>query len=1163
MSTAQLLLLALVLAPVLAAAVGLPVGRRHRGAAAGIAVTGGIVSLAAALGLAGSCWSQACEPVTLGRLDVGSQTLTLGYDLDPTTSLVVVAVAVVALCVQVYSVGYLVPHHGDTGPLRYAPYAATVSLFSAAMLLVVGAQDLLLMLVGWEVMGFASYLLIGHHSERPAARRAALQAFLVTRLADVGFIVAVLAAYQAVGTTNIPALLSALEPGQAAPGPNPVAVTVAALGLVIAVAGKSAQFPLQGWLPDAMEGPTPVSALIHAATMVAAGVVVLFRLGALLSAAPVAMSLLGVIACVSMLAAGLAALCADDLKRVLAWSTVSQIAVMLAALALGGTAGPVAAIMLMLAHAAFKALLFLTAGAISVRFGTTKLAGLADLRRREPRLTVLLGIGLAGLAALPPLAGFVGKEGVLTAAHHAYSDGESLLPGWLALAVLVSLGLTTLLTATYSGRLFGALTRLDLTKPVGLAPARQAVPGASSGGPHAQDAVAVAPAGGAAAQAALADSAGAVAQDGPGEPVRYLADDSIEAQQPTDNAQSSSPAPPASPSPPTRSAGTIGQAETGDGTDTDAPGHTETLGGQGSAALPGGADRATVGPIDAPAGASVGPVDVESDSGTGDSAERRGPQFAPPPAPAADSTPDETLTFVDSHGDVQDWDLIAHLDTARPPRWSAEGRAKREYERQEARRRVESGHEDAHSRRLAGRRWRREHDAAEHEQQQEPGAAGQGVARPGAVRPPMAQPATPSEGSPQPGQSQPDPRNQPTEALGHDRPQTWTTRPLDASRPHSRLVSRVSDPSPDQSPDPAAGQSRDNTPTGSAPGHRTDRLDSPAADRPGAGAAAGTQSGPATSQERPGPRGLPNRLARAVAGQRRLPEPGAGTPDDGAATGRAEYAAPGSTQPIGDRGAPAPGAGSSPATGLPATGSGSPPATGSPTTGSAGSPVRLSAGAAQPAPAPGAVPSGTPHSATPHSATPQSATSRPAPTRAERPPKPPVPPLPPPAPVPGPAVGGSILGPLVLLAVLTVAGGALAFVAPGLQGYQIGWLTSLVGIVLAVAGVAIGLLRGPAGHRDVATRLPDGLRAVAAGGFGYQRVQQVVVVRPVRALARLIALGDEAVIGTWVSAPSLLAGLGRQLVRFQSGRISDYLAWVGAAAVLVGILVLTLAGAMR
>ncbi len=455
-----------VVLPAVVALVGLPLAGRSRGWGREWAVLGAAAVLVAALVEAWAVFTAGDigRVPFLGALDLadgsgadgsGPGGIRLDLRADSLSASVAVAVALVALCVQVYSTSYLAepadpePSDADPGrpapasaPTRYPAYAATVSLFTAAMMTVVHANDLVLLLVGWEVMGACSYLLVGHHSERPAARAAAVKAFLVTRVGDLGVLLAVVLLLATAGTTSIPALLAA------APELPTSSTTAAALLLLAGVAGKSAQFPLHTWLPDAMEGPTPVSALIHAATMVAAGVYLVARLLPLFLAAPAALTVAAVIAAVTMLGAALAAVAQDDLKRLLAWSTISQVAYMLGGVAVARAANDAApAVLHLLAHAAFKALLFLVAGCVVHLVGSTLLRDMGGLRSTDPLLAGLFALGLAALAGLPPLSGFWSKEAVLGAAEGALDD-----VGWPAALVLVSGLLTTLVTGAYAGR---------------------------------------------------------------------------------------------------------------------------------------------------------------------------------------------------------------------------------------------------------------------------------------------------------------------------------------------------------------------------------------------------------------------------------------------------------------------------------------------------------------------------------------------------------------------------------------------------------------------------------------------------------------------------------------------------------------------------------------
>jgi NADH-quinone oxidoreductase subunit L len=432
--------------PAVAALLGLPFGR-SRPLAQELAVFFSIGTAAAAIVefVAVTRDGPVGGIAFLGQARTGVVTLQLDLRADQLSALMAIAAGVVAACVQVYSVAYLAGDGTPEEPTRYPSFAATVSMFTAAMMLVVHSADLVLLLVGWEIMGLASYLLIGHHSRRPAARAAAAKAFLVTRAGDVGVLLAVVVLAAGAGTTSIGQLSQ-----RAAAGEIPQSTLLAAALLLLAgVAGKSAQFPLHTWLPDAMEGPTPISALIHAATMVAAGVFLVARLLPLYLAVPSALQVAAVIASISMVGAALAAIAQDDLKRLLAYSTISQVAYMLGGVAVatadGGSAAP--GIFHLLSHAGFKALLFLAAGCIIHLAGSTLLVDMGGLLRSHRSLAVLFGIGLAALAGVPPLGGFWSKETVLTAASEAAENGS--WAGWL---VLLAGLVTALLTGLYAGR---------------------------------------------------------------------------------------------------------------------------------------------------------------------------------------------------------------------------------------------------------------------------------------------------------------------------------------------------------------------------------------------------------------------------------------------------------------------------------------------------------------------------------------------------------------------------------------------------------------------------------------------------------------------------------------------------------------------------------------
>ena len=418
-----------VVLPALAGLLGL-LARRQRAVAAAIAVSASAYVTVLAL-IQWIAPSRTADIETLGRLPLGDLAVPLHLLSDRVSGLVSFVVALVVLAIQVFTAWYL---RDDP---RYGQFAATVSLFASGMLLVVQSADLVLMLVGWEIMGWCSWLLIGHDSERPAARRAAYKAFLVTRVADIGMVVGIVALSVRAQSTDLFAVLTARG--------EPALLTVGLVGVAIGVAGKSGLVPFHDWLPDAMEGPTPASALIHAATMVAAGTYVIARLFALYAAHDGARTLLAVLAAVTMVYAALLAFAQTDLKRLLAYSTLSQIAIMLSALAAApGDVGPGPGISHLIGHAFFKALLFLGAGWLSVLAGATAVAALRGRLRRTGALRWSMAIGLAALAGVPPLIGFFTKDTVIDAALEGTGAGARI--------VVVALFVTVLLTAAYCTR---------------------------------------------------------------------------------------------------------------------------------------------------------------------------------------------------------------------------------------------------------------------------------------------------------------------------------------------------------------------------------------------------------------------------------------------------------------------------------------------------------------------------------------------------------------------------------------------------------------------------------------------------------------------------------------------------------------------------------------
>ncbi|XCM30399.1 NADH-quinone oxidoreductase subunit L [Streptomyces parvus] len=430
------------LLPFLGALAGLAVGRTAPGFVRPLAIlptlTAAVLAVLVAVRQGGGRAIDAATQLT----PTGSVPIDLALHLDGFAVLVAVLVTVVATCVQLYSTAYL------RDDARYPSYAALVSLFTSAMLLVVYSGDLMVLLVGWEIMGICSYFLVGHYWETPEARAASLKAFLVTKLGDVPFLIGLFALAADTGSFRITKILAAVANGGLE---HP---TLIALLLLAGVAGKSAQFPLHTWLPDAMAGPTPVSALIHAATMVAAGIYFVARLLPVFAASGAALVVLAVMAAVTMVGSGLAALAQDDIKRVLAYSTIGQLGYMSGALAVGDRG---AAVFHLISHGAFKAVLFLAAGVVIHAAGTNSLAAMSrmsGLARRIPDAYWTMTVALLALAAIPPFAGFFSKEAVLVAAEHTALGDRTVAPAAAGWTILIAGLLAAVLTASYAVRLW-------------------------------------------------------------------------------------------------------------------------------------------------------------------------------------------------------------------------------------------------------------------------------------------------------------------------------------------------------------------------------------------------------------------------------------------------------------------------------------------------------------------------------------------------------------------------------------------------------------------------------------------------------------------------------------------------------------------------------------
>jgi NADH-quinone oxidoreductase subunit L len=374
--------------------------------------TAGYITIAALLGSLGlSVWAltevmATGQPLPVPDISwavVDGLTIKLGLMVDQLTVVMLIVVTVVSLMVQIYSQGYM---KGDAG---YHRYFAFMSLFTASMLGLVLADNLLFTYVFWEMVGLCSYLLIGFWFHRPAAANAAKKAFIVTRLGDFGFLAAILLIFFNTGTLDLTQLHSMAIAGTLAG----TTLTWAAIGIFAGAVGKSAQFPLHTWLPDAMEGPTPVSALIHAATMVAAGVFLVARTFPLFENSTEAITTVAVVGGFTAIFAATMGLVMNDIKRVLAYSTISQLGYMMLGLGVGGIA---IGIFHLFNHAFFKALLFLGAGSVNHATGTFDMRKMGGLRKIMPWTYATFLIASLSIAGIWPLAGFWSKDEILASA---------------------------------------------------------------------------------------------------------------------------------------------------------------------------------------------------------------------------------------------------------------------------------------------------------------------------------------------------------------------------------------------------------------------------------------------------------------------------------------------------------------------------------------------------------------------------------------------------------------------------------------------------------------------------------------------------------------------------------------------------------------------------
>jgi NADH-quinone oxidoreductase subunit L len=431
--------------PALGVLFHLVVGRRAPGAVRvvgpGLVGAAFVVAVTAVLQLFGLPPGSALHDHVYTWITAGPFVAEAALRLDALSAVMVLVITGVGFLIHVYSVGYM---HGDRGFARYFTY---LNLFTTAMLILVLADNLLLLFVGWEGVGLCSYLLIGFWYEKVENADAGKKAFLVNRIGDAGFLLGLFLLVWTLGahgvwTLDVTAIAHHLDVlRDASVGGWPVPLVVALL-LFVGATGKSAQIPLFVWLPDAMAGPTPVSALIHAATMVTAGVYMIARLHGLYALAPAALTVVAVVGTLTALFAAIVAVAQTDIKKVLAYSTVSQLGYMFLGLGVGATG---AAVFHLVTHAFFKALLFLGAGSVIHGLsGEQDLERMGALRARMPVTFATMGVATLAIAGVPPFSGFFSKDEILWGAF----AGEHAQP------VLGVLGLVVaFLTAVYTGRL--------------------------------------------------------------------------------------------------------------------------------------------------------------------------------------------------------------------------------------------------------------------------------------------------------------------------------------------------------------------------------------------------------------------------------------------------------------------------------------------------------------------------------------------------------------------------------------------------------------------------------------------------------------------------------------------------------------------------------------
>lgn len=401
---------------------------RERGAFIGIICT--VASFVLSLLVLIERFKEPTYNISIDWLSFGGTQLSAGFEINQLNALMLVVVSLVSLLVQIYSKGYM------KGEVRFSIFYAYLGFFTFAMLGLVMAPNLLQLYIFWELVGVGSFLLIGFYFYKLEAKAAAKKAFIMTRIGDVGLLIGIILLFWETGSFEYGAIFQAVQTGMI----SSEKLTLIAILIFIGAVGKSGQFPLHTWLPDAMEGPTPVSALIHAATMVAAGVYLVAAMFPLFMASSAAMQVVAITGGITAIFAASIAIVQKDVKRVLAYSTISQLGFMMLAL---GTSGYVAGVFHLMTHAFFKALLFLAAGSVIHAIHTQDMEKMGGLWRKLNWTGPLFLTGTLAISGFPLFSGFFSKDEILMA---AWENGSYILFG---LAVV-----TSFLTAFYMFRLF-------------------------------------------------------------------------------------------------------------------------------------------------------------------------------------------------------------------------------------------------------------------------------------------------------------------------------------------------------------------------------------------------------------------------------------------------------------------------------------------------------------------------------------------------------------------------------------------------------------------------------------------------------------------------------------------------------------------------------------